>query len=561
MKKFKRLTAGLLGAVMALSVCSFTAFAENGKVAKIGETKYETLQEAVNAAEDGDTIVLLDNVSTDTLGSPIEKNITYDLNGKDLEYTGTTVTIVGDHELAFKDSSVSSKRIGGTLTLKDVNGTSSNFNPQAGASIRAENINIRSTGSVFYPRGDAALVDIRYCDITTSGAYCVATNAETVDNYGVIINIENSKLTTSTSDGDNTAVLINVEGKLNIKDSEITGDRQALIARAGNVTVENTELTVTGKFAENAEGNDTKYQNSDWRSGNEVPMGAVIVGNDNGNKGAYLADSVVTIENCKITSEKDSVPAIFTEATDVHESSIEIIGKDTVVTGAVMKGENQDKTDIKVVGGNFNYDITEFIDSESTLVKGEDGNYVVMDEEEYEDYLDDKRPSHSYSLEEGRVERDDEDEKEEPEVKPEPEEEKGPFSDVGKDNPNYDAIIKVYENGWMAGIGEGVFAPNGTLTRAMGATVLWNKAGKPEPQNVAPFLDVTGDAWYAKAVAWAYEQGIIAGYDATTFAPDDALTTEQFTRMNDIANGKTPEAYIGGAPNATRGWVASLLAM
>ena len=131
----------------------------------------------------------------------------------------------------------------------------------------------------------------------------------------------------------------------------------------------------------------------------------------------------------------------------------------------------------------------------------------------------------------------------------------------GKDNPNYDAIIKVYENGWMAGIGDGVFAPNGTLTRAMGATVLWNKAGKPEPQNVAPFLDVTGDAWYAKAVAWAYEQGIIAGYDATTFAPDDALTTEQFTRMNDIANGKTPEIYIGGAPNATRGWVASLLAM
>ena len=173
---------------------------------------------------------------------------------------------------------------------------------------------------------------------------------------------------------------------------------------------------------------------------------------------------------------------------------------------------------------------------------------------------DSSKPSHSYSLEEGRVDRDDED-KEEPVVTTEPEEEAGPFSDVGKDNPNYDAIIKVYENGWMAGIGDGVFAPNGTLTRGMGAMVLWNKAGCPEPQNVAPFLDVTGDAWYAKAVAWAYEQGIIAGYDATTFAPDDALTTEQFERMSAIANGKTPEIYVGGAPNATRGWVASLLAM
>ena len=168
------------------------------------------------------------------------------------------------------------------------------------------------------------------------------------------------------------------------------------------------------------------------------------------------------------------------------------------------------------------------------------------------------KPSHSYSLEEGRVERDND--KEEPVVTTEPEEEAGPFSDVGKDNPNYDAIIKVYENGWMAGIGDGVFAPNGTLTRGMGAMVLWNKAGNPEPQNVAPFLDVTSDDWYAKAVAWAYEQGIVAGY-GDVFGPDDALTTEQFERMSAIANGKTPEIYVGGAPNATRGWVASLLAM
>ncbi len=172
---------------------------------------------------------------------------------------------------------------------------------------------------------------------------------------------------------------------------------------------------------------------------------------------------------------------------------------------------------------------------------------------------DSSKPSHSYSLEEGRVDRDDED-KEEPVVTTEPEEEAGPFSDVGKDNPNYDAIIKVYENGWMAGIGDGVFAPNGTLTRGMGAMVLWNKAGCPEPQNVAPFLDVTSDDWYAKAVAWAYEQGIVAGY-GDVFGPDDALTTEQFERMSAIANGKTPEIYVGGAPNATRGWVASLLAM
>ena len=230
------------------------------------------------------------------------------------------------------------------------------------------------------------------------------------------------------------------------------------------------------------------------------------------------------------------------------------------IKGGTFEGEVEadSKDNLTITSGTFKTDVSDYMDEESHLVKDDNGNYVIMDEEKYEGYLDSKRPSHSYSLEEGRVDRNDEEE--EPVVTTKPEEEAGPFSDVGKDNPNYDAIIKVYEKGWMAGIGDGVFAPNGTLTRAMGATVLWNKAGKPEPQNVAPFLDVTSDAWYAKAVAWAYEQGIVAGY-GETFGPGDALTTEQFTRMNDIANGKTPEIYVGGAPNATRGWVASLLAM
>ena len=112
----------------------------------------------------------------------------------------------------------------------------------------------------------------------------------------------------------------------------------------------------------------------------------------------------------------------------------------------------------------------------------------------------------------------------------------------------------------MVGVSDGVFAPNGTLTRGMAATILWNKAGNPEPVNAAPFLDVTADVWYAKAVAWAYEQGIVLGYDAETFGPNDFVTTEQFTIMLDKSEGKTPAPYAGGAPNATRGWVASKIA-
>lgn len=135
----------------------------------------------------------------------------------------------------------------------------------------------------------------------------------------------------------------------------------------------------------------------------------------------------------------------------------------------------------------------------------------------------------------------------------------GPFVDVNKDTPNYDAIIKVYENGWMEGIGNGIFAPNGTLTRGMAAQILWNVAGKPESDGVSPFLDVTGDKYYARAVAWAYEHGIILGYDETTFGPDDFVTIEQFEIMVAKYKGMAPAPYTGTSPNATRGYVAGAI--
>ena len=557
MKRFKKLTAGLIGVVMALGVCGFTAFAaEPKKVTK------DNFQDIVGSAEDDDIIVLEEDITTDTLVTDNTLsgiNLTIDLNGHDLIYTAQkTISITNGGSLKLTDSS--GKK--GTLEFSGIgtapeNASQTSIKPQNNSSLIVENINFKCpNGSGFFPQGEGASVEIKNSDVKAA-LYCVGTNAGSTDNYGVKITIEGSKLTASADGGDNCAVLINVEGTLDIKDSEITGDRQAIIARAGDVTIENTKVTVTGKFAEAGDGNDTKYHDDDWESGNEVPSGAVIVGNQ---KGAYYDEADVKLENCEIVSENKNVPAIYTDANDVYKSNLEISGKDSVVTGKVIKKAKQENADIKIYGGNFDDDVREFIDKGSYVMEDKDGNLIIMDENEYEDYLDDQRDSHrhSYSLKEGKTERDDEEE--EPVVTPEPEEEEGPFSDVGKDNPNYDAIIEVYEKGWMAGIADGVFAPNGTLTRGMAVTILWNRAGQPEPASVAPFLDVTSDAWYAKAVAWAYENGITSGY-GDTYGPDDFLTTEQFTRMNDIANGRTPEVYVGGAPYATRGWVAGMLVM
>ncbi len=131
------------------------------------------------------------------------------------------------------------------------------------------------------------------------------------------------------------------------------------------------------------------------------------------------------------------------------------------------------------------------------------------------------------------------------------------FTDLSTSHPYYDAIMEAYEKGYMVGVSANEFAADEHLTRAMAAQILWNKAGNPEPIDVAPFLDVTSDEWYAKAIAWAYEQGLIVGYDYISFGPNDYVTTEQFNIMLAKFNDEVVPNYVGGAANATRGWVAN----
>lgn len=85
----------------------------------------------------------------------------------------------------------------------------------------------------------------------------------------------------------------------------------------------------------------------------------------------------------------------------------------------------------------------------------------------------------------------------------------------------------VIGSGLMNGVGEGRFAPNGSLTRGMLVTTLYRMAGAPEVQESVCFEDVTDGRYFTKAVAWARESGIAQGMTTTQFAPDAAVTREQ----------------------------------
>ena len=106
----------------------------------------------------------------------------------------------------------------------------------------------------------------------------------------------------------------------------------------------------------------------------------------------------------------------------------------------------------------------------------------------------------------------------------------GSFTDVRTNNWFAGAVEYVVNNGLFSGVSDTSFAPNEPVTRGMLVTVLWRAAGEPSA-SASAFADVPADAWYAKAVAWANVNGIVQGYDASTFAPDDRITREQLAAI------------------------------
>ena len=106
-----------------------------------------------------------------------------------------------------------------------------------------------------------------------------------------------------------------------------------------------------------------------------------------------------------------------------------------------------------------------------------------------------------------------------------------PFTDVGEAWYT-EAIQYVYQNGLMAGTGATTFEPNTQLTRAMAVQILYNVEGKPTVTGEATFTDAAaaGD-WAVDAITWAEQNGVVAGMGDGTFAPNAKVTREQFAQM------------------------------
>ena len=106
-----------------------------------------------------------------------------------------------------------------------------------------------------------------------------------------------------------------------------------------------------------------------------------------------------------------------------------------------------------------------------------------------------------------------------------------PFVDVTEDKWYYDAVAYVYQQGIMVGMSETTFEPNTTVNRAQVVQMLYNLEGQPQVSGDSGFSDIRDGQWYAKAVAWASANDVVAGYEDGTFRPTRAVTREEFAQI------------------------------
>ena len=119
------------------------------------------------------------------------------------------------------------------------------------------------------------------------------------------------------------------------------------------------------------------------------------------------------------------------------------------------------------------------------------------------------------------------------------------FADVSTDAYYYEAVKWAAKKGITGGTGDGTFNPNGSCTRAHIVTFLWRAAGSPEPKSTVSFADVPADSYYAKAVALAVENGITLGTGDGTFSPNATCTRAQSVTFLYRALGTAPTTVNG----------------
>lgn len=180
-----------------------------------------------------------------------------------------------------------------------------------GATLTVENVEYNSTLTSFLVLSKNSTLNVTDSTVISKYAYVIGTNAaqkgeDGTGTHGVIINVTGSTLKSDYIDADSGSVTVffNVPGNLNIEDSKIYGVQNAVAVRGGTANISNSMLSTPNGVS--LDGTDISVG---WGSGNALPFGTLLVGNNS--ESAYQYPSNVTVTNTTITSDNENVPAIY----------------------------------------------------------------------------------------------------------------------------------------------------------------------------------------------------------------------------------------------------------
>ena len=340
------------------------------KAQVVGGLKYEMASTAISKAPAGSTVILLNDCEERNLGPSVSKNVTIDLNGKNLVFQSITVDIHGN--LTIKDSgnggtyngtyvdySVRVKRGGifnlesGTLTNSSTTEGTSNVvvwveggtaKKPAASTANIKGGKIQTKGTPVFVRDPGATVNVSGGDLIGSGLACIAGNG-TKGQGGTTINVSGGTLTAKPYDATSAACGIYHpnEGTLNITGGTINvADGVGVLMRGGEMTMTGGEINATGDATRTGTVGDARQI---------IGVSGVVFDRD-ANYPAVATTSIKIDGEAKVSGAK---------------AAVELINDNNVADA---------KSAFKLKGGTYSSDISALLD-ENSVAEEKDGVYVV----------------------------------------------------------------------------------------------------------------------------------------------------------------------------------------
>ena len=464
------------------------------------------------------------------------------------------------------------------LSLSDIGVT----NPKPGFGTHSGQVSTTITGGLFSSDPSAYVPDTHHVEDSSNGSYPFAVKEGVKSDATIIVTAATNAAVSETIESGDKDKIEAVKDKANVEGmaAAIRDDKKAAIAKAADVTDEQlagknmieTEITVKveAKAADLANGKLTfeaspvaTVKVNGAATGTTVPVTNDMLNGQPITVKLPLPEGF-TPKQIKHISSDGSVEyflktakrgaKLFTVDSDncavftiTKFSTFELSGTVTYVEPSYYSGSSSDPTYSVTVDKTENGSVTVSPKSASkgstvTITVKPDSGYVletltVTDKNGNELTLKDKGDGkYTFTMPAGKVE-----------VKATFMEDNSMlnfFYDVPNGAYFYEAVKWAVDKGITNGLSDTMFGPYESCTRAQIVTFLWRAAGSPEPKTVSSFTDVPASAYYAKAVAWAVENGITNGMTETTFAPDATCTRGQsvtflYRALKGTASGST----------------------